>query len=254
MTQRGTQRTTDATARKRTTTTRKLLIALGVVAALLLVVDRGAHYLVNRRLNQAAQGATEGAQAQAAGFPFLTQALTGGFSVDLQAPSIQLPREDLRLNDVQASLRGVRGTSLASARAAELDARAIVPFDDLARRANLRPGSVRDAGGGRARVTQQVELFGATVDLAATADLRVDGDAVVVEPVDFEVAGSPVPLTGQLRETAGERLRLRVPLTGLPPGTRLQDVHVAPEGLRVHLTGRDVPLEQFARSTAGAAR
>ena len=234
---------------------RKLLIGLALLLVVLLAVDRGAAYLVNRELDRSAQRATEGAQAQAPGFPFLTQALTGGFDVDLTAPSLRLAEQDLQLNNVQATLSGVRGTSLAGARAASLDARAVVPFDDVARRANLPAGAVGPAGDGRARVTQKLELFGASVDVAATADVRVDpsGDAVVVEPTSFELQGSPVPLEGQLRETAGDRLRLRVPLPGLPPGTRLQDVRVAPEGLQVHLTGRDVPLQQLVGSAAAAS-
>lgn len=229
---------------------RKVLIGLAVLVLLLLGVDRGAHYLVNRELNRSSQRAAEGAQAQAPGFPFLTQALTGGFDVDLTAPSLRLEQQDLRLNNVQATLGGVRGTSLASARAGTLDARAVVPFDDVARRANLPAGAVGPAGDGRARVTQKLEFFGASVDVAATADVRVDpaGDAVVVEPNRFELQGSAVPLEGQLREAAGDRLRLRVPLAGLPAGTRLQGVQVTPEGLQVHLTGRDVPLQQLVGS------
>lgn len=223
---------------------RWVLVVL-LLAALAVAADQiGARFAAAQLRARVAAATGSNPEVRTASGPFLPQALARRFdTADVSLHSAQLPPSNLEVRDIRAHLRDVPWNS--TERIGSVDATAVVPFSTLERRANLPAGSLSGADDGRARVTQKLEVFGLSVAVAATADLRVDGAAVVIEPVGLELAGAQIPLNDDLRARLTEQLRARVPLDGLPAGLRLQDVAVIPEGLRLHLVGQDVPVPQL---------
>lgn len=215
-----------------------VLLALGVAA------DRiGARYATTQLRARVATATGSTPQVSAPG-AFLPQALARRFrTVDLSLPSVRLEKADLSVNDVRANLRDVPWES--TGRIGAIDATGVVPFAELERRAGLPVGSLSAAGDGRVRVAQKLEVFGISLPVAATADLRLDGEVVAIDPAGLEVAGSPIPLNDELRNRITGQLRGRVPLAGLPAGMRAQDVAVTPDGLRLHIVGQDVAVAEL---------
>lgn len=221
------------------------LAALLVLAVLAVAADRiGARFATAQLRARVATATGSPPQVSAPG-AFLPQALARRFgTVDMTVPSARLEKADLRVNDIRANLRDVPWNS--TGRIGSVDATGVVPFAELERRAGLPAGSLSPAGDGRVRVSQKLDLFGLSLAVAATADIRLDGDAVAIEPAGLELAGSPVPLSDDLRDRLTGQLRARVPLAGLAAGLRVQDVNVVPEGLRVHVVGSDVPVAELS--------
>jgi hypothetical protein len=119
---------------------------------------------------------------------------------------------------------------------------AVVPFASVQRR--LPEGGLRlSAEGDQVRVTRTFEALGQTFGASATARVRLDGDRLVVEPTEVTVPGSG-PIDDAVTDVARDRVRLEYPVTGLPPGFRLDGVEVVQSGFRVRLSGRDVLLHQ----------
>jgi hypothetical protein len=221
----------------------RALLVVAVLAALAVGADRLAVRLVDGEAeSRLAQSGLEAPAVAIRGFPFLTQAARNDLDhVDIAAAAYVSGGD--RLTDVRGKLTGV-SYSAGGVRAATADLTAVVPFAAVERR--LPDGDLRlTAAGSEVRVIRTFEALGQTFGATATASVRLDGDRLRVEPTRVTVPGSG-PVDDVVTDIARDRVRFDVPVTGLPPGFRLEAVEVVQSGFRVRLTGRDVLLDEGA--------
>ena len=220
----------------------KLIVTLGVLAALLVGVDRVALVLVERAV--ATQAATSGGLATApdvtiAGFPFLTQVLRGSFddvrvsASDVRRGQVRLTSLVAELHDVQVPLGDAVRGQVSAAPVSGITATALLGYADLAA-ASGRDLALTSAGAGLVRVTGQVTVLGRSVSGSAVSSVRLDGRTVVVTAQRIEVGGATVATAG-----FGGRLDLRVPIASLPYDLVLTGLTAGAAG--VTLTARSGP-------------
>ena len=223
-------------------TVRKVVVVLVILLVLLavgaVVADRVVHARTEARLEDELAGQVDvdgGPDVTVHGFPFLTQLLDEELQhVTVRASGLRL--EDLNLRDVHAEAYGV-GTADPYP-AADVTATATVPL---------------------ATVEERVGDAGLDVDIEASADdpsLRLTTELLGTE---LGLSARPQAVEGELRlaveevTLAGRTVSLAdlgladvdsvpVPLEGLPDSLDVQAVTVVDDGVRVELTGQEVPL------------
>ena len=217
---------------------KRTVVWLVVLLGLLLVVDR---------VGAAVASSAVAAQAQTAarlssepdvdlGFPFLPQALAGRYdAVEVSARAVPageltLARLDATLTGVEVPLSQALSGSVARVPVAGVTARALVAYDELARRSGDRQLTVAPAGD-RVQVTGTLNVLGQTLTATAVARVEVAGGDVLVTAESYDVGGAAAD-AAVTRALAG-RLDLRIPVTGLPYGLQVTDVDVTPDGLSV---------------------
>lgn len=223
---------------------RRLLLALAALAVLLVLVDRVAVVYVERSIERGLQeGVGWRSDAQVRGVPFLSQALGRDLEqVQLSAGQARLGDVDITVQDLVADLYEVDVADLDAPVAGRFEARALVPFAELERRQGLVAGSLSGTRDGRLRYRTFIEPLGQRLELVVDTDPVVREDVVELVPGQVEVQGARIELPPEVRGQITERLQLRVPLAGLPPGAQVTQVLVRPEGVEVRLVGRDVPV------------
>lgn len=207
-------------SRRAAVTTTVALAALAALAGTAVLVDS----LVRTRVEASiaaelgAELGVTGADVTIGGFPFLSQVVAGSLDrVDVSAPSAAL--EGLRLDDVEAVLRGV-GTGTPRT----VDSLQLRASLDPASLGALLPQGVTAAGDGD-RLTVGVDLGG--LPLQATVAPRAAGRAVALD-VESLMAGGVSIDPGALPFGLGDLLTgLSIPLDTLPPGVELTSVAVS---------------------------
>ncbi len=152
---------------------RKLLLAVLVLAVLLAVGDRVGESMAERAVARELAGSGLGGSPMVdiRGTPFLTQAVAGRYDeVVVQAQDV--PARELRFSQFEATLRGLQvplsqalSGDVAEVPVESLGARALVPYDALARRSAAADVTVVPVGD-RVRVTGSVEVLGRTLSAA----------------------------------------------------------------------------------------
>src|SRR5690606_21980052 len=96
------------------------------------------------------------------------------------------------------------------------------------------------------RMRLPVKVLGMDVVLAGRAEVVVDGDALRLNFVDFEVAEPDIvpPGAEPFVRQAASSVVLRVPLPPLPFDLRVESVRVEPHGIVVEVSARDVRLAE----------
>lgn len=228
---------------------RKLILGIFGLVVLLVLADRGGVWLAERQIEQRLQQRLDSeVQADVLGVPFLTQAVARELDhVVLTADTAQLSDRDIDVRDARVDLRDVRITSTDSAVAGRVSARGLVAWQELeqqAQEAGLPRASLSATPEGDVRIARSVQLAGSQVQGSATAEVSLDGQTLVVEPVRVTVEGTSVELDDQVTSQLGRLLRLRIPTGALPQNIRLDTLDVRESGLEVRLVGSDVPLGQ----------
>lgn len=227
---------------------RKLLIVIVALAVLLVAVDRiGVAVAQNQISSRLAT--TYGLSAKPGvtitGFPFLTQVVSGNYQeIDVTASQIQangatLHDLNVRLTGVHATISEVLGSGASSVTADRADGSALVDFATVDKRL---PDGFRLAPDGKdLKVSGKLNYRGLRVPVSATVTLAVSGSGITVTPVSVAIPGGPnLPLSAY-----SSRLRTVIPLGTLPLHLHLTSVRVAPGGVRIGATARNV---QFARA------
>lgn len=224
-----------------------------MLLVLLAVADRGAALVAGRAIAgevQRSGGLNEEPDVEVTGFPFLSQVLSGryrGVSVSARdvpageagGQSVTLDRLDATLHGVRVPLSDVLSGDVASVPVERLDARVLLPYDELARRAGDREVTVSPAGD-RLRVRGSVRVLGRELEAAAVSRVTVREGALVVRAESFEVGNGVADRL--LTRVARDRFDFRVPLGGLPFGLQVRDVTVREDGLLVEADARDTVL------------
>lgn len=235
---------------------RVLVVVLVVVAALGLVLDRTAVWLANRAVaEQVARKLSEYGldsappEVSVAGFPFLTQVADGRYDTvevtlrDVGREGLRLPLVELTATGVTAPLATVRDGS-GTIDADHVTGRAVIGYGSVVRLAERRELELAGGDDGGLRMRLPVEVLGVDVTLAGRAEVVVDGDALLLRPVEFEVAEPDIvpPGAEPLIDQAARRLWLRVPLPQLPYDLRVDSVQVESAGIVVFVSATDVRL------------
>jgi hypothetical protein len=227
---------------------KRLLVAVGVLLGLLLVADRVAPLIADDRVAarvQQSAGLREPPEVELHGFPFLTQAIRGRYerievhATDVRSGDLTLARLDTTLRGAEISLPDALYNRPVPVPAAQVEAEALVAYDELTRRQGSRELTVTPRGD-RLRVTGEVVVLGQTLRAAAVSSIEVVDGELVVTAESFEVGNSTANrlLTDALRGV----FDFRVPLEDLPYGLRLQEASVTDEGILLRATGRDTVL------------
>ncbi len=227
---------------------RRALPVVLVLLVLLVVADRVGALLAGRVVAgqlQSAASLAEQPEVDVRGVPFLTQALGGRYErVEVRATDV--PAGGLTFAELTATLAGARaplGDVLSGAvdevPVDTVEAQVLLSYDALSRRSGDRQLTVSPAGD-RVRVRGSVRVLGQTLAATAVSTVTVEGDALVVNAQEVDVGneGANAALTRALRG----RLDLRIPVSDLPYGLRLQSVAVQPDGVALRARARDAVL------------
>jgi hypothetical protein len=217
---------------------RTVLIVVLVLAGLLVVADRAALAVAERAAAvtvQKSQHLDRRPSVTIAGFPFLTQLATGHYDkVKVRAEGFVVgdSQTRLRINRVDVTLRDVHvSRDFSSGRSRFTEAQALIGYSDLSDALGTR---FRYAGGGRVDASSAVTVAGVDVSGSATASVRLSNNALTFEDPQVSVEGQPVPAAVANYFTG--LFATSIPLTGLPFGVHVQDVHAGRDGITVVLT------------------
>lgn len=224
---------------------RKLIIALIVLAAVLVVVDRVTHSAAQRQVaREVAEtySLEDRPEVNIRGFPFLTQALRGHYrQIDLTAQDVavrdmRISQLDVELADVEAPLRSLLEREVSRVRAGTVNGEASVSLSEV--RSRL-PGDMQvQAQDGDLQVSGETSVLGRTVPVTGVVEVTADDAAITFRPTRIEVDGRT---GGSMLQ---ERFTFRVRLDELPLGLRPTGVRVGDDGVRVSATADGVALTE----------
>jgi hypothetical protein len=228
----------------------RVLIALGVLVALLVAADRVALVLAERaaaKTIKTSQHLEHTPSVSVAGFPFLTQLVTGHFGkVTLAASDVTVGREGrtVRMSRVTADLHGVKvARDLSSVRSDRASATATVTYADLSAAlvVPLTYGGPSPDGVGRITAHKTVTVAVQQLRGTATAEIKIENGALRFLSPKVGVAGAgsaavPQPVLDLLASSFGDPLAL----THLPFGLQVRSVTADSRGVHVTLTAKNV--------------
>jgi hypothetical protein len=224
-----------------------LLVLVLVVLGLLVVVDRVGVGIAEDRVAEqvAARGGLNGEpDVDIAGFPFLTQALSGTYDdvrIRLTADELGQPAgtsADVSLRGVHVPLSDVLSGSVQQIPVDRVDGTATLSWSLLA--AQLGGNTTLAADGDGIRVTKTVEVLGFDLDLTAAGSVALDGADVVIDVSDASAGAVDVP--GFVLERAEELLDFRYPVPALPFGLQLTSLAPTADGVTIDVAATDTVL------------
>lgn len=236
-----------------------LLVVLACFALLAVAADRGADLLAERAVGQGVQreqGLAAPADVSIAGFPFLTQLLSGRYrQIDLAADGVQagsgltVDRVTVRLTDVSAGASDLLAGRTDRLRAGAVSVRARVGYASLDRVFADRLGTdqlaVTFADGGRNRlaVTGTLRTVLGDLQVKGLVSARLVEQGIRLRLVPGSVPGLP-PVADRLLQ---DLFDLTLPLPAQVSGIRPTTVEIGPDGVTLTGTGTDIPLGRLAR-------
>jgi hypothetical protein len=178
------------------------------------------------------------------GFPFLTQALNGRYGEidvnvgDVTQLGVHLTGTVVTLKGVSAPLSDAVHGDASKMVADTATSTATVSYADVDKEA---PRGMKVSAKGEAlQVRGPVTVLGVSRTLTATVTVKPSGRSVRVLPQTVNAGGATLPVA-----LIQQAFAFTMPVKGLPLDTRITDVQVRPEGLRVTTTGEHVNLESL---------
>jgi hypothetical protein len=224
-----------------------LVVLLLLLAGVLVVVDRVTVGIVEDRVAQeiAARGGLAGPpEVDVAGFPFLTQAVSGRYDdirVHLTAEELQQPagtRADVALRGVHLPLSDALSGDVQEIPVDRVDGTATLPYALLAERIGGDTTVAQEGDG--IRVTRTVDVLGFEFTVTAAGTVTLDGQDLVIDVRDASAGAVDVPAF--VLDRAEHLLDLRYPVPALPFGLQLTSVAPAADGVAVRVAATDVVL------------
>jgi hypothetical protein len=226
-----------------------------------LLADRWAHH---RAESEAAKRVeeregVEKAEAGIAGFPFLTQLVSGRMDrvdVRMDGYRARTERGRVRVERVDAALRGVRfDDDYERARVERASGSARITYRDLVKSlggeeipltggVSAKVASLKDGGEGRIAVGVRGTVLGHTLPGTFTVLCSVSlrgGDRFVIHADSLSGLGIPLP------DGPGRAFDIEQKAADLPEGLRLDSVRAEGDGMRVAFSGRDLDLREDTR-------
>jgi hypothetical protein len=190
------------------------------------------------------------------GFPFLAQVAQGSYDeIAIDMTDVRLPTEGgqhVNLADLHVVATGVdadtadvvQGTAKVSA--AEVTGTAVMSFTALETLIDYSAYSLTDVrfveSAGGLRVTGTATVAGVEVPISATGEISITDGQFRVRLRDAEAVSLPVPQIAQQYLAGLVERSVSARLPELPFSLSLDQVSVAPDGLAITASGRDVPL------------
>ncbi|MFC5184048.1 LmeA family phospholipid-binding protein [Actinomadura harenae] len=182
------------------------------------------------------------------GIPFLTQALQGEYD-QIDVGIGDWTQEGITVHDVKVEMRGVNAPldQVAAGNADNVTARtatasAVLPFDLIKERAPKEVKGIRAKNG-----NLEVDMAGQVLafNLNGTAELTVKPSkrGIAITPVKVTTSGISVPL-----DAVRDRLTWFVPITDLPVGSRISQIDVTDQGLKVAASADNVNLGRLQQT------
>lgn len=178
------------------------------------------------------------------GFPFLTQALRGRYGEidvkvgDMAQSRVHLTNTVVALKGVDAPLSDAMHGDASKMVADTAISAATIPYADVDKEA---PRGLKVSAKGTAlQVRGPMTVLGLRRTVTATVSVRASGRSVRVLPQTVDAGGATIPVALVQRAFS-----FTMPVKGLPANTRISDVQVDPDGLRVTTTGEHVNLESL---------
>jgi hypothetical protein len=178
------------------------------------------------------------------GFPFLNQALNGKYGEidvkvgDVTQLGVHLTNTVVTLKGVNAPLSDAVHGDSSKMVADTATSTATVSYADVDKESPR--GMKVSAKGSALQVRGPVTVLGVTRTLTATVTVRPSGRSVRVLPQTVNAGGATLPVA-----LIQQAFTFTMPVKGLPLNTRISDVQVQPDGLRVTTTGEHVNLESL---------
>ena len=226
---------------------RALVAVVLLLGVLFVIADRVGVAVAEDQVADriAEQGGLPGPpEVDIAGFPFLTQALSGRYDevrIALTAADLGQPEgtdADVTLRGVQVPLSDVLAGSVQQVPVDRVDGTATLSYALLS--AQLGGVTRLEREGDGLRITRTVELLGQQVPLTASGEVTLDGSDLVVDVQEAEGAG--VDLPGIVVDQASDLLDLRYTVPALPLDLQLTDVRPADDGVVVDVAGAGTVL------------
>jgi hypothetical protein len=220
---------------------RWIIISLVALLALLVLGDRVGNAVAERLAGdtlQSSQHLQRRPDVDIAGFPFLTQLVTGDYGkVTVTAEDVRLgpSARGLTLSRLQVVLHHLSvSRSFSRFQATSASATGTIGFDQL----GTALGAQLDyAGNGRVEITRNVAAGGRTVRARATAEPYLPDGALGFR--DVSVVGAE-GLSRREIERLTRPFRIEIPLQSIPFDVRLRSVVAGSAGVAITLNGRDL--------------
>lgn len=224
-----------------------LVIVLILVIGLVIAADRIGLMVAQDEIakNVASQyGLDHTPKVKIKGFPFLNQALNGKYGEidvnvgDFSQAGVHLTGTVVTLKGVDAPLSDAAHGDSSHFVADTAISTATVPYADVDKEA---PNGMKVSAKGKAlQVRGPVTVLGLSRTVTATVTVKASGRSVRVVPETVDAGGTTVPVA-----LVQQAFSFTMPVKGLPLNTRISDVQVLPEGLRVTTTANHVNLESL---------
>lgn len=168
------------------------------------------------------------------GFPFLTQAARRVLD-DVDITAATASRDGVQVRDLVAHGTTVH-VSTSSVTAGHLTGSVVVPYDEVARRAGLDPGTLGYGGPGQLELRRTVQVLGQSVEVAATGAVQVQDGRLEFRPQSGKLPDGTTIDASKLGDVLSVSVRLPQVLSNVTI------VGVSPEqsGVRLRFTGSDV--------------
>ena len=224
-----------------------LVIFLVLVIGLIIAADRVGLWVAQDQIakNVASQyDLDHKPEVKIKGFPFLNQALNGRYGeIDVNVGDVT--QLGIHLTDTVVTLKGVKAplsdavhgdaTKMVADTATSV---ATVSYADVEKQA---PHGLKvSAKGSALQVRGPVTVLGLSRTVTATVTVRPSGRSVRVVPQTVDAGGTTIPVA-----LVQQAFSFTMPVKGLPLNTRISDVQVGQDGLRVTTTGQHVNLESL---------
>lgn len=178
------------------------------------------------------------------GFPFLTQALRGRYGEidvnvgDFSQAGVHLTGTQVTLKGVDAPLSDALHNDPSGFVADTAVSTATVPYADVNKEA---PKGMKVSAEGKVlKVRGPVTVLGLSRTVSATVTVKPKGRSVSVVPQTVDAGGTTIPVA-----LVQQAFSFTMPVKGLPLNTRISDVKVLPEGLRVTTTAEHINLQSL---------
>ncbi|MEV5748243.1 DUF2993 domain-containing protein [Actinoallomurus sp. NPDC052308] len=178
------------------------------------------------------------------GFPFLTQAIDGRYDEidikvgDVTEQGVHLTGTTVALKGVTAPMSDAMHGDSSKMVADSATSTATVGYDDVNKSA---PHDMKvSAAGSDLQVRGPYTVLGVTQTVTATVTVQPAGRGVRVVPQSVKAGGTTVPV-GLVRQA----FTFTMSVKGLPLNTRITDVKVEQQGLRVSTTAQHVKLDSL---------
>jgi hypothetical protein len=229
-----------------------LVIFLAVVVALLIALDRVGLYVAENQIAsrvQKSQGLASDPDVSIKGIPFLTQVVRGRYKeVDVTVHNVTqngltVDRVRLFAHGVSIPLRQVLAGSVKEVPVERAEAQVLLGYANLNSYLQSQLGGVLTVthNGDMLKLTGTLP-FPPRVSVSVNARIEVAGDSITLKPAAVDDALAQIPGGGVVRGLVEQFLTVRLPISQLPFGIRLQSATVTPDGVAIAASATGLTL------------